>query len=227
MTVAGVITNPGGAPRRRRWQSFKDWLAKSQNSVTARVAAVHVIALIGLATLWFAGVLQPVFAGGGVFAWLILALALAAAGAGVFAAWKLETTADIPRARNAVTWLEWAENALLILGFLGTLQGAIIELTNLDPAAKGEALLVMLRGVIRGVGIAIYTTLAGAAAAFWAGIATRLLNNTVETAAEADPGAVLDESEFRKSYGPWPTMRPAGDAAVLALPVRVATNKDE
>ncbi len=164
------------------------WLALKGQSVSARLAAIHCAALAALSIAFLYGALTPILVHGGFVSWLILVVAGVNAIAGIAAAHRFEHEGDVTRARGAISWMEHADNIVLILGFLGTLQGAIIELTNVDPTATGAGMLLMLKNVLRGVGVAIYTTVAGAAAALWTSTATRLLSNVVEARAEAGPG---------------------------------------
>lgn len=166
------------------------WLRQEADLVSTRIIALHIIAIIGALLLAYVGVLLPILQNGGVFSYLIAGMVSAVVFYSVVAARRFEKTGDTVSARNAVSWLEWADGALMVLGFLGTLYGAIVELGSLNPSATGAALVDMLKSVIRGVGIAIYTTLAGAAAALWTSIATRMLSNTVETVSEV--GVSLD-----------------------------------
>ena len=126
-----------------------------------------------------------VLVGGGVFAWMILGMAFFYVGYSIYVAHLIdENLIDVIQARSKVSWMAYMDSAVLILGFLGTLQGAIIEFTNIDPSANGVAMVAMLGKVLKGVGVAIYTTLAGAAVAFWTSFTTTMVSNDVESAAE-------------------------------------------
>jgi drug/metabolite transporter superfamily protein YnfA len=183
---------------------FVTWLRTKTDTVTARIAVVHFTAFAIISVLVVNGPGRDVFRFGGVFAWLIAGVALANVVFGVLTSrWfeagrqisiSLENTTVGPafkarligRARDRLSWMEWADNAVLVLGFLGTLQGATIELTSIDPTLTGGAQLEMLRSVLRGVGVAIYTTLAGAGVALWTSVATKILSNNVESEAEVN-----------------------------------------
>lgn len=149
-----------------------------------KIASVHAAALAGLVLLALAGLLQKALAGGGAFVGILAGIAAAHAVVGIRAARALDRyDGNVEKARNAVTWLEYLDSAALIIGFLGTLTGAIFELTHLDPTVSGAAMAAMLKQVLHGVGIAIYSLLAGTVVGLWTSAATRILSNATEIAA--------------------------------------------
>ncbi len=166
-----------------------NWLRLNADLVSVKMTALHLVFCIGFLGLWYQGVLSKVFAGAGPFGWVIFAVAALLSIFGVVAARKLEKNGDLMDASKALKWLEFGTEALLIIGFIGTLQGAIVELTSLRLGASGGAMTAVLTSVIRGVGIAIYSTLAGSAAALWTGSANKMFENlltdkTIKTAEE-------------------------------------------
>jgi len=170
------------------------WVLAPGKSVGARVFLLHLAAAAALGGFWYHGALTAVLAGGGTFVWAILVVAAAAAGYGTWAAYRFDTARrtllrriKVTKGRTAVSWLEWADSAVLLLGFLGTLQGAIIELAAFDTTATGDTLVSAMGGVLHGLGIAIYSTVAGAAASFWLSLGTRTVSNAVEAEAEKLP----------------------------------------
>lgn len=174
------------------------WFMALGDSVSSRILATHVIAFIGIVLAWHNGILGTVLSSGGNFTGAVAVLAVMTGIYGYAAARKFDKDRNILKARNAVTWMEWADGALLILGFLGTLSGAIIELTNLDPTAQGAAMLLGLKKVMQGVGMATYSLVAGTVAALCSTVWTKLLSNAVETAAETSA-----EVPFVPRYNPF------------------------
>ena len=65
--------------------------------------------------------------------------------------------------------VRWTEEALVMLGLIGTVIGMAIALSNLDASAADdiEAARVMINTVALGFGTALYTTLVGAIGALW------------------------------------------------------------
>lgn len=60
-------------------------------------------------------------------------------------------------------------NALVLLGLIGTVLGFIIALSGVDPEAAGDvgAIAPMVSELIRGMSVALYTTLVGAVLNLW------------------------------------------------------------
>lgn len=60
-------------------------------------------------------------------------------------------------------------NSLVLLGLIGTVVGFIIALSGVDPSAAGQfdAIAPMVAQLIRGMSVALYTTLVGAVLHLW------------------------------------------------------------
>lgn len=81
-------------------------------------------------------------------------------------------------------------NSLVLLGLIGTVVGFIIALSGVDPSAAGqiEAIAPMVSELIRGMSVALYTTLVGAVLHLWlkvnylilSGGAVRLVSRLVQ-----------------------------------------------
>lgn len=65
--------------------------------------------------------------------------------------------------------VRWTEEALVMLGLIGTVIGMSIALASLDASAADdvEAARAMINAVALGFGTALYTTLVGAVGALW------------------------------------------------------------
>ena len=68
-------------------------------------------------------------------------------------------------------------NALVFLGLIGTVIGFIVALSGVEPEVTGNFRQVapMVSGLIEGMGIALYTTLAGAVLHMWLIVNHRML----------------------------------------------------
>lgn len=81
-------------------------------------------------------------------------------------------------------------NALVLLGLIGTVIGFVIALSGVDPAGVSDVKSIspMVSELLAGMGVALYTTLAGATLNLWlminhrllAGATTRLVTSLVE-----------------------------------------------
>jgi len=60
-------------------------------------------------------------------------------------------------------------NSLVMLGLIGTVIGFVIALSGVDSAAAGDitAITGMVSTLISGIGVALYTTLAGSVFSLW------------------------------------------------------------
>lgn len=58
---------------------------------------------------------------------------------------------------------------LVMLGLIGTVIGFVIAMSGIDPAAAGDVSRVsgMVAQMVEGMGVALYTTLAGAVLSLW------------------------------------------------------------
>lgn len=76
-----------------------------------------------------------------------------------------------------IGFLRHASGALVSLGLIGTVIGFIIALSGVDPARVGEASAIapMVAKLIEGMGVALYTTLVGAALGIWTALNHRIL----------------------------------------------------
>lgn len=70
-------------------------------------------------------------------------------------------------------------NSLVFLGLIGTVIGFIVALSGVDPAAAAEVdkVALMVSTLIKGMSIALYTTLLGAVLNVWLSINYRILAN--------------------------------------------------
>lgn len=186
------------------------WFRTQKESVTSKVIAINALAMGAMFVLMSTGFLGTVFSASG----FALAISLMAALASVFAtatALHFDRTKDLLHAKASVSWMEYIDNAILAVGFIGMLYGAILELTHLDPTATGAAVMTMLKGVFNGVGIAIYSVLAASAATVWTTAVTRVVSNAVDAEEERrtmtapDPGTSYDDAQaedFERHYTP-------------------------
>lgn len=74
-------------------------------------------------------------------------------------------------------------HALILLGLIGTVVGFIIALSGVDPesASNIDAVSPMVAELIRGMSVALYTTLAGAVCNLWLSANYRLLTAAATT----------------------------------------------
>ncbi len=65
----------------------------------------------------------------------------------------------------------YIEHKLVMLGLIGTVIGFIIALRGIDPGASGDldAVAGMVTQLIRGLGVAMFTTLVGSIGSVWLG----------------------------------------------------------
>lgn len=84
-------------------------------------------------------------------------------------------------------------NALVFLGLIGTVIGFIISLSGVDPATVSDvnAVAPMVSKLVEGMGVALYTTLMGAALSLWLTLNHRIL----ATATVSLIGAVIEAGE--------------------------------
>jgi len=80
---------------------------------------------------------------------------------------------------HRITGVRHIANALVFLGLIGTVIGFIIALSGVDPASTAEVDKVapMVSTLIKGMSIALYTTLLGAVLNVWLMIDYRILTN--------------------------------------------------
>ena len=73
------------------------------------------------------------------------------------------------RVLNRVTVVRYVANSLVLLGLIGTVLGFIIALSGVDPnvATDVGAIASMVTDLIRGMSVALYTTLVGAVLNLW------------------------------------------------------------
>ncbi|MEZ5669282.1 MAG: MotA/TolQ/ExbB proton channel family protein [Alphaproteobacteria bacterium] len=96
---------------------------------------------------------------------------------------------------NRIGFVKHVANTLVLLGLIGTVIGFIIALGGIsaDTAADPSAIAPMVGGLLRGMSVALYTTLAGAVLNMWlminfhmlVGAATRLAGRLVEAGEHA------------------------------------------
>lgn len=68
-----------------------------------------------------------------------------------------------------INFIKWIANSLVTLGLIGTVIGFIIAFSAIDAASVGDVDKVgqLVAGLTNGMGIALYTTLTGAAFNLW------------------------------------------------------------
>ena len=96
---------------------------------------------------------------------------------------------------NRIGFVKHIANSLILLGLIGTVIGFIIALSgvNAESASDASAIAPMVGDLIRGMSVALFTTLVGAALNLWlminfhmlVGGATRLVGRMVEAAEDA------------------------------------------
>lgn len=96
---------------------------------------------------------------------------------------------------NKIGFVKHVANSLVLLGLIGTVIGFIIALSGVDAqtAADPNAIAPMVGDLIRGMSVALYTTLAGAVFNLWlminfhmlTGGATRLAGRLIEAAEDS------------------------------------------
>lgn len=94
-----------------------------------------------------------------------------------------------------IAFVKHIANSLVLLGLIGTVIGFVIALSGVDASTAGDpsAIAPMVGSLIRGMGVALYTTLAGAVLNLWlmvnyhmlTGGASRLVSRMVEAAEDA------------------------------------------
>lgn len=83
--------------------------------------------------------------------------------------------------------VRYLANSLVLLGLIGTVLGFIIALSGVDPERAGDVRSVgpMVSELIRGMSVALYTTLVGSVLNLWLMVNYRLLaSGTVQLATE-------------------------------------------
>jgi len=70
-------------------------------------------------------------------------------------------------------------NSLVLLGLIGTVLGFVIALSGVDPQAAGDINRIggMVANLIRGMSVALYTTLVGAVLNLWLTVNYRILSS--------------------------------------------------
>ena len=78
---------------------------------------------------------------------------------------------------NRIVIIRYIANSLVLLGLIGTVLGFIIALSAVDPSSAGDvhAIEPMVTQLIRGMSVALYTTLVGAVLNLWLTVNHRLL----------------------------------------------------
>ena len=73
------------------------------------------------------------------------------------------------RISNRIAVVRHFANSLVLLGLVGTVLGFIIALSGVDPSVAGDvrAITPMVSDLIRGMSVALYTTLVGAVLNLW------------------------------------------------------------
>lgn len=94
-----------------------------------------------------------------------------------------------------IAFVKYMANSLVLLGLIGTVIGFVIALSGVDATTAGDpsAIAPMVGSLITGMGVALYTTLAGAVLNLWlmtnyqmlVGAAARLVGRMVEAAEDA------------------------------------------
>ena len=75
--------------------------------------------------------------------------------------------------------IRYIANLLVLLGLIGTVIGFIIALSGIDPSRVGnaESIAPMVAGMLQGMAVALYTTLAGSLLNIWLMLNFRLLTS--------------------------------------------------
>lgn len=125
----------------------------------ARLSAFNITACAGLFSLWIDGWVMMAVDGDATKITLLIA-ALFCVGL-IVSGWR-SFGGDIRVIRQIA-------NSLVMLGLIGTVIGFIIALSGVDPAAAGDinAISGMVSTLISGIGVALYTTLAGSVFSLW------------------------------------------------------------
>lgn len=78
---------------------------------------------------------------------------------------------------NWIVVVRYVANSLVLLGLIGTVLGFIIALSGVDPAKAQDvrAVTPMVANLIRGMSVALYTTLVGSVLNLWLSVNYRLL----------------------------------------------------
>ena len=85
--------------------------------------------------------------------------------------------------------IKFIANILVILGLIGTVIGFIIALSGVDGSVSSnpEEVGKMVASLVKGMSVALYTTLAGSILSVWLNICYQILNNVKLLAPELDP----------------------------------------
>ena len=103
------------------------------------------------------------------------------------------------RLSDRIAIVRHVANSLVLLGLIGTVTGFIIALSGIDPATAGNVSAIgpMVANLIRGMSVALYTTLLGSVFSLWLTVNYRVLvSGTIKLAidlvalgeANAQPG---------------------------------------
>jgi hypothetical protein len=145
----------------------------------ARLVAVDIVAFALLGMAWHRGWVEVL--------WRADTTYLCAAIALVFAfGWGLSWW-NAHRVRGGYIYLKdfphyvgtirYIGGLLVMMGLIGTVVGFVIALSGVDPQKAGElsGISGMLAALIEGMGVALYTTLAGAVLSIWLSVKHRIL----------------------------------------------------
>jgi len=125
----------------------------------ARLAAFNLCAMAGLFSLWIDGWIMMAVDGDATKITLLIAALFIV---GLIVSARRAFGGDIRVIRQIA-------NSLVMLGLIGTVIGFCIALSGVDPAAAGDitAITGMVSTLISGIGVALYTTLAGSVFSLW------------------------------------------------------------
>lgn len=170
-----------------------------RNLLIYRLVVFNVLVLVGVGLLGASGLVAPLFLGDGSYiTYAILALFVATLASTSFRAvkvsralnlWKTlrsgrivshrglrirRQTAKLP---EKIAHIKDAANWMVALGLIGTVVGFIAALSGVDPTAAMSAAGTqkLVSDLIHGMGIALNTTLVGAAASLWTEVNYRML----------------------------------------------------
>jgi len=125
----------------------------------ARLAAFNLCAMAGLFSLWIDNWIMMAVDGDATKITLLIAALFIV---GLIISARRAFGGDIRVIRQIA-------NSLVMLGLIGTVIGFIIALSGVDPASASDinAISGMISTLITGIGVALYTTLAGSVFSLW------------------------------------------------------------
>lgn len=135
-----------------------------------RFAAFNLFAISLLAAAGLAGWLGVIWASDPTYLTAAITLVFAFGWAlSVRCAWHRRSVVTRRRFPPDVRVVGQLADRLVMLGLIGTVLGFIIALAGIDPATAGDPSVVspMVARLLRGMGVAFYTTLVGSVLSIW------------------------------------------------------------